>query len=200
VIGKDTPLGLGSASPRRRELLETVRIPVAVLFGEADETVRPSDSPASYLERVTLAKLEAAVRKHAGARVGAWLAADTVVLVDDVILGKPSGATDAERMIALLSGRTHQVKTRFAIADASGNVVAQRTVSSDVVFRALGARAIAGYAASGEGLDKAGAYAVQGLGSFAIERIDGSYSNVVGLPVCEVVLALEEHGLLGPFP
>jgi septum formation protein len=198
VIGKDTPLGLGSRSPRRRELLETVRIPVAVLAAEADESVRPSDSPASYLERVTLAKLEAAVRTHAGARVGAWLAADTVVLVDGVILGKPTDVADAERMIALISGRAHQVETRFVIADPEGRVLVATTVRSDVLFRTLDAGEIAGYAASGEGLDKAGAYAVQGLGSFAIARIEGSYTNVVGLPVCEVVVALKGHGLLGP--
>jgi septum formation protein len=190
VIGKDTPLGLGSRSPRRRELLETVRIPVAVLAAEADESVRPSDSPASYLERVTLA--------HAGARVGAWLAADTVVLVDGVILGKPTDVADAERMIALISGRAHQVETRFVIADPEGRVLVATTVRSDVLFRTLDAGEIAGYAASGEGLDKAGAYAVQGLGSFAIARIEGSYTNVVGLPVCEVVVALKGHGLLGP--
>ena len=196
MIGKDTPLGLGSVSPRRRELLEHVGIPLVVLPADADERVLPADSPDAYIERVTLAKLDA-VTKHAGVRVGAWLTADTVVLVDGEILGKPADVADAERMIARLSGRAHQVKTRFAIGDPQGKLLHAETATADVWFRTLEADEIADYAASGEGLDKAGAYAVQGLGSFAIARIDGSYANVMGLPICEVVVALRRLGLRG---
>jgi septum formation protein len=203
VIGYDSPLGLGSTSPRRRELLETVGLPLRVFRPHADESVLASEYAESYLERVVQLKLQSVSTEYAAETLGAWLVADTIVLVDDVILGKPADFEDARRMLELLSGRSHQVRTRFAIGAAVGTgamPLHAETVSSDVWFRPLSRDEVAGYAASGEGLDKAGAYAIQGLGSFAVSRIDGSYSNIVGLPVCEVVLALESLGLLPRFP
>ena len=133
------------------------------------------------------------------------LVADTIVLIDDRILGKPLDLREAERMLSELSARSHEVRTRFAIGRANverggADLLHEETVSTRVWFRSLDASEIARYAATGEGLDKAGAYAIQGIGSFAVTRIDGSYSNVVGLPVCEVVVALKRLGLLGPFP
>lgn len=149
------------------------------------------------------AKLSAIAKASSG-KGRAVLVADTTVIVDGEILGKPRDVAEAEQMVSRLSGREHQVATRFAIADSKAAdptaPVHEETVVTRVFFRELSADEIRRYAATGEGLDKAGAYAVQGLGSFAVLRIDGSYPNVVGLPACEVVLALEKLGLLGPYP
>jgi septum formation protein len=204
VIGPDRPLGLGSTSPRRRELLEAIGLRVHIAAPQADETLFPHESADAYLERVVQLKLESVAIRHTNAPVGAWLVADTVVVVDEAVLGKPTGLDDARRMLGRLSGRVHQVKTRFAIgapgrSHAPAALHAQ-TVCSDVWFRPLDSDEIDWYAASGEGFDKAGAYAIQGIGAFAIAKIDGSYSNVVGLPLCEVVVALRRTGLLARFP
>jgi nucleoside triphosphate pyrophosphatase len=204
-MDRESPLGLGSASPRRRELLERLGIPLKLLPQEVDESRRTDEAPGTYLERIVLDKLHAAARGSCDASMTALLVADTIVVVEDEILGKPSGAGDAERMLSRLSGRSHEVRTRFAIGrarpgDPPAELLHAETVVTTVSFRPLDAEEIARYARTGEGLDKAGAYAVQGVGSFAVARIDGSYANVVGLPVCEVVVALRRLGLLGPFP
>ena len=161
-------------SPRRRELLENVRIPLVVLPAEADERVLSADTPASYLERVTQAKLDAVTKKHAGVRVGVWLTADTIVLVDGEILGKPADVAEAERMVTRLVGASAPGPDALRDRRPAGELLHAETATADVWFRTLEADEIADYAASGEGLDKAGAYAVQGLGAFAIARIDGS--------------------------
>ena len=205
VIGTTSPLGLGSASPRRKALLETLGIPLVVITADADERRRAAEPPTAYLERVTADKLERVGADDQAQGVAALLVADTVVLVGDEILGKPRDEDDARRMLGLLSGQVHEVRTRFAIGKPSTNPSAVRvlhaeTVTTRVEFRALAPAEIARYVASGEGRDKAGSYAVQGLGSFAVRRIEGSYANVVGLPVCEVVVALQALGLLPAFP
>lgn len=196
------PLGLGSASPRRKSLLETVGISLSVIAVEADERRRPGEAPDAYLERVTLDKL---ARVHADPRArdtSALLVADTIVLVDDAILGKPANDEEATAMLTRLSGRAHEVRTRFAIGTAPSGVAPlhAETVSTVVHFRALETDEVLRYVATGEGRDKAGSYAVQGMGSFAVERIEGSYANVVGLPVCQVVVALKRLGVLRAFP
>ncbi|XXY36028.1 Maf family protein [Sorangium sp. So ce260] len=212
MIDDAHPLLLGSGSPRRREILTTLGLPLRVAAAEVDETGRPGEGAMAYLERVTLAKLAAARRLHQAAGTGAILVADTSVILDDSILGKPRDEADARAMLRALSGREHQVWTRFAIAAGGqadlapaavpGRVEAlhAETVVTRVRFRALDDDEVASYAATGEGLDKAGAYAIQGVGAFAVARIDGSYSNVVGLPACEVVAALRATGLLARFP
>jgi septum formation protein len=203
VIDQDYPLGLGSKSPRRREMLQTLGIPLRVVPADVDERTLAAERPAVYLERVVAEKYQAAAGASQGMRLGALLVADTIVLVDGEILGKPADIGDAEAMLSRLSGRTHEVWTRFAVGGpvgAKGEIVHAETVSSMVSFRRLRPDEIRGYAESGEGRDKAGAYAVQGLGSFAVARVEGSYSNVVGLPVCEVVSALLRTGRLGRFP
>ena len=200
------PLLLGSASPRRKALLETLGIPLVVIAVDADERRREGERPDAYLERVTFDKLERACADTRAASASAVLVADTVVLVDDEILGKPAGTDDAIAMLTRLSGRAHEVRTRFQLGrpkGATGSVVTTlhaETVSTRVHFRTLERDEIARYVATGEGLDKAGSYAVQGIGSFAVQRIEGSYANVVGLPVCEVVVALKRAGLLAAFP
>lgn len=202
MIAAATPLLLGSASPRRRELLATIRIPFVVTSADIDETPRGGEDAGSYLTRVVRDKLACVGLVARSRNAGAVLVADTIVLIDDVMLGKPADVAEAAWMIRRLSGRAHEVWTRFAIARPGEPTVPahEQTVRTRVFFRRLDEREVMGYASSGEGLDKAGAYAVQGLGSFAVERIEGSYPNVVGLPVCEVVVALEGLGLLQGFP
>jgi septum formation protein len=214
MLTEASPLLLASGSPRRREILQNLRIPHLVAANAGiDETVRAGEDASAYLDRIVRAKLEAACRVFAfeAARVGdtlrgvdvtaaaaAVLVADTSVILDGAILGKPASVEDAEAMIARLAGRTHEVWTRFAVGSpvADVNVLHIETVSTKVVFRALTAERIRRYAESGEGDDKAGAYAVQGLGSALVARIEGSYANVVGLPACELVVALENLGLV----
>ncbi len=198
------PLLLGSGSPRRREILANLRVPFVVHVAGADETIREGEGPAPYLERVVRAKLAAVAAGASGDHVRstvAVLVADTSVIVDDAILGKPADADEAAAMIARLAGRTHEVWTRFAIGRVAATAgreletLHEETVVTRVTFRALSAAQIRAYAESGEGLDKAGGYAVQGLGAGIVARIDGSYTNVVGLPACEVLVALQGLGL-----
>lgn len=198
---------LGSGSPRRREILTSLRIPFVVHVAGADESTREGEGPAPYLERIVLAKLRSVTEVFAPSSnaaglddirsTAAVLVADTSVIDGDAILGKPADVDEAEAMIARLAGRTHEVWTRFAIGEAAhdGKVLHAETVVTRVTFRPLTAARIRAYAESGEGTDKAGAYAVQGLGSGIVARIEGSYSNVVGLPACEVLVALEGLGL-----
>ncbi|MCL2726591.1 MAG: Maf family protein [Polyangiaceae bacterium] len=194
------PLLLASGSPRRREILENVRVPFVVCAASVDESACALEDADSYLARVVLAKLEAAcaAARDLLARVGAVLVADTTVVLEGEILGKPASLDDAEIMIEKLAGCTHEVRTRFVIGSPEpvSRVLHAETVVTRVTFRSLDAAHVRAYAASGEGLDKAGAYAVQGLGAALVSRIDGSYSNVVGLPACEVVVALVHLGLL----
>jgi septum formation protein len=154
------------------------------------------------LERVVGQKLASVAARLAGERGGGILVADTVVVLDDAILGKPVDEQDARRLFGQLVGQTHVVCTRFALAtsETPATIAQARTVRTKVVMRNASAAEVSNYAATGEGLDKAGAYAVQGIASMFVERIDGSYSNVVGLPVCEVVQDLQSLGLAGVFP
>jgi septum formation protein len=201
VISARSPLGLASASPRRRALLESVGIPLAVFAVDVDERCRGGETPEAYLARVVEDKLAAAVTDARAQRASVVLVADTVVLLGERILGKPADSVEARATLTELSGRTHEVRTRFALGvPGSRGVLHAETVATAVEFRALEAGEIERYVATGEGVDKAGAYAIQGVGSFAVRRIDGSYANVVGLPVCEVIVALRAAGQLGPFP
>lgn len=204
VLSHSSPLVLASGSPRRRQLLESVGIPLRVLRCEIDEDVRGAETPDAYLERIVAAKLAAAQDAlRATVELAAHsvlLVADTTVTLDGEILGKPTDPEAGARMIAQLAGRAHEVKTRFGIAVAgegseAGKVLAE-TVCTRVFVRALSDAWIERYARCGEGDDKAGGYAVQGRFAFAIERIEGSYANVVGLPLCEVVRALDALGLI----
>jgi septum formation protein len=196
------PLLLGSGSPRRLEILNTLRIPVVAVPAHADETPHSDERAEPYLERITREKLASVASAAATHHAFSVLVADTIVLVDGEILGKPRDVEQAVEMLDTLSGRAHEVWTRFILSSDSKPDVPlhEETVRSHVFFRSLSHAEIHGYAASGEGLDKAGAYAVQGLGSFAVRRIEGSYGNVVGLPACEVVAALLSTGLLDRFP
>lgn len=197
---------LASRSPRRRELLRQIGVDFEmVLLREApqrgidiDETPRPGESPDEYVLRVTRDKAQAAadsVRKRRLA-VRPVLAADTTVVCDDVILGKPADAADAARMLSLLAGRSHRVLT--AVAIAGGDAVATRMSESQVWFRALDESEIRRYVVTGESVDKAGAYAVQGRAAAFITRIEGSYSGIMGLPLAETAELLRSQGIIVP--
>ncbi|MGE0446421.1 MAG: nucleoside triphosphate pyrophosphatase [Vicinamibacterales bacterium] len=176
-----TDLILASASPRRAELLRAAGLSFDVVVADVDESIHPGESPETYVRRVAGAKARAVTQRMPGRRV---LAADTTVVVDGEILAKPADANDAGRMLRRLSGRTHQVLTAVCL---DGRCEVE---STDVEFVELTEDEIAWYVASGEPMDKAGAYAIQGLASRFISRIRGSYSNVVGLPVARVYAML----------
>jgi len=193
-----TPLVLGSGSPRRREILTSLGVPFVVRVPDADEAVRADEAVDAYLARVVRAKL-AEVRRTitAADRAAAILVADTSVVLDDEILGKPADEAEARAMIARLAGRAHEVHTRFAIGALEGAPLHEETVVTRVTFRAIDDGEARAYAATGEGMDKAGGYAVQGRASAFVSRIEGSYGAVVGLPACEVAVALKRLGLFG---
>lgn len=197
LIDASRPLVLGSGSPRRREIISALGLPFEVLAADIDEDHRAGETPLAYLERIAAEKL-AAVRARVGERAfGAILVADTTVVIDGDVLGKPTDVEDAARLFGRIAGRVHSVYTRYAIGlPGNGSASRAHTVETQVHIRAVDADEIRAYAATGEGLDKAGAYAAQGIGSFFIERVVGSYSNVVGLPACEVLADLRALGLV----
>jgi len=192
-ITAETPLILGSGSPRRREIVSALGLPFRVLAADIDERWLPGEAPLSYLERIVSDKLRAVVARlrELGEPHAAVLVADTSVVIDDQVLGKPSDIEDAARLFSQIAGRAHVVYTRYALALAGEwEASIARTVATRVHIRASEPEEVKAYAATGEGLDKAGAYAAQGIGAFFIERVEGSYSNVVGLPACELLADL----------
>lgn len=186
-------LVLASGSPRRRQLLAELGLAFEVRPSDVDESALPGETPEAMVERLAIAK--------AGARIAPGevvLAADTIVVVDGRILGKPVDASDAISMLAAIAGREHEVFTGVAVAIAaleSPRRVAVRIARTAVRMRALSVTEIADYVATGEPLDKAGAYAIQGLGSTLVASISGNYTNVVGLPIPAVVDCLRDLGL-----
>jgi septum formation protein len=180
---------LASASPRRAELLRTAGYSFDTMTVDVDERVRPGESAGDYVRRLAMEKSARAFNVGTSAIV---LAADTAVVVDEDILGKPLDDDDARRMLKRLSGRDHRVMTGFSLRTASSE--RGGVESTDVSFAPLSADDLAWYVASGEGRDKAGGYAIQGLASRFIPRISGSYSNVVGLPVARVAVLLDQLG------
>ena len=179
-------------------------VPFVVRTADVDESMRAGEAPLAYLERVTLAKLEAVRARMAEPgverrEVRGILVADTIVVAPDGgVLGKPRDDDEARAMIERLAGATHDVSTRFLLAEAAASAppAHAQTVTTRVTFRAVDAAEAIAYAATGEGRDKAGAYAVQGRAGAFVERIEGSYTGVVGLPLCEVVVALRSLGWL----
>ena len=170
---------LASASPRRRELLANAGIAFEARPVSIDETLREGESPTDYVLRLAEAKARAAWR-----RGEVTLGADTIVLVDEHVLEKPRDEADARRMLLLLSGRAHHVLSGFCLFN--GQRVHAEVEDTKVIFRPMSEEEIADYAATGEPLDKAGAYGIQGLASKFVERVEGCYFNVVGLPVARV--------------
>ena len=185
------PLVLASASPRRRALLEQLGIPLRVDPAHLDENVRAGEPAERYVLRLAREKAEAVQARHPSEMV---LAADTSVVLDGAVLGKPATADEAMEMLRKLSGRTHQVMTAVAVAGAG-----ERLVTAGVTFALADDAALRWYVSTGEPMDKAGAYAVQGIGGFLVERIEGSHSAVVGLPLVETLALLSEAGYVLPW-
>ena len=171
---------LASKSPRRREILTNAGLKFEVRPPDVLEARCDGEAPADYVRRLAQSKAEAVVRGRDDIALGA----DTVVIVDNIVLEKPAGAADAVRMLRLLAGRDHEVVTGICLASGSGLIVEVETTR--VHFGPMTSDEIEGYVASGEPLDKAGAYAIQGLASKFIDRIEGDYFNVVGLPIARV--------------
>ena len=162
-----------------------------VQAAHVDETAQPGEAPADYVRRLAQAKAREVAARVDGHGI---LSGDTIVAVDGAMLGKPADAADAGRMLERLSGRTHRVITAYVLLDPQADTCIERTAETRVTFRALPADWIAWYAALTEPLDKAGAYAVQGVGGAMVERIEGSYTNVVGFPIEHIVWDLLASG------
>jgi septum formation protein len=186
------PLFLASGSPRRRELLTQIGVPFTVLSAQIDETPLSNEIPAAYVERLARGKAEAGLALLAVDQ-GCVLGADTAVVLDGQILGKPLDEADALQMLAALSGREHEVLT--AIAVVNNQRCETSVVASRVRFRSVSTGEARAYWASGEPQDKAGSYAIQGLAAIFVESLQGSYSAVVGLPLCETAEMLGRFGI-----
>lgn len=180
-------LHLASTSPRRREILQTLGIDFEIIAVDTDESPRPGEAPSALVLRLALAKAEAAPAADI------VLAADTVVVLDERVLGKPGNADDAIDMLLALSGRSHTVYTGVAIKTPDKTLSALSTTK--VRFREIGRDEATAYWQSGEPCDKAGGYGIQGLGGAFVAGIDGSYSGVMGLPVFETVELLQAVGI-----
>lgn len=178
MVSGESPIVLASGSPRRRQLLEMLRIPFEVRPSEIEERPRPGEAPRDYVARVAREKAVAVARQAPGAVV---LAADTEVVLDGEIFGKPASPAAAVAMLLRLQGRTHEVVT--AVAVARDGRLEQALDVSRVTFRPAERATLEAYAATGEPLDKAGAYAIQGLGAPLIERVEGDFFGVMGLPL-----------------
>lgn len=190
------PLILASASPRRKELLGLAGIPLEIIPSEADERFLPGELPEEHVRRVAGAKAMDVAGQHQGRWV---LAADTVVEIDGHILGKPRDRREAEKMLWSLSQREHGVLTGYCILRVPSAEKREGIVTSRVKFKALTPEEIRWYINTGEPFDKAGGYAIQGKAAFMVREVHGSYTNVVGLPLCEVVEALRELGAVNLF-
>jgi septum formation protein len=185
------PLTLASASPRRSQLLDQIGVPHVVRPADVDESPLPGESPRDYALRVAVDKAEKGWRMAGG--VTPVLAADTAVALDDELFVKPVDRADCVRILGALSGRTHEVLTTVALRHAGGLATALQV--SRVTFRALSVAECERYWATGEPVDKAGAYAIQGLGAVFVARLEGSYSGVMGLPLAETAALLAGAGI-----
>ncbi|MCK9418481.1 MAG: Maf family protein [Nitrospirae bacterium] len=188
---KNKTIILASNSPRRKELLRQIGLDFRVDPADVDERILPGESPEEYAVRVALDKARVAAAR---AGTGIVIAADTIVVLDDKILGKPADTGDAERMLMMLSGNEHRVITGLVVMDAATGKVLTRTSITRVWFRKLAPLEITSYVASGEPLDKAGAYGIQECGALLVDKIDGCYCNVVGLPLSLLAEMLRDFG------
>jgi septum formation protein len=182
---------LASSSPRRRELLTLAGVRFDVLPADIDETRRAGESPTDYVQRLALEKAQAILARHSHATV---LGADTTVVLNGEVLNKPKDLAEAESMLRALSGTSHQVHTGIAVVSA--DVQRQHIETTNVFFSAIPETELASYLATGDSLDKAGAYGIQGYAARWIPRIEGDYFNVMGLPIAATVRLLQ--GVLPP--
>lgn len=184
---------LASGSPRRRELLQQIGVPFRLVAATVDETARSAEAAPAYVLRLAAAKADAGWRTSGGGGDAPVLAADTAVVVDGKILGKPADRQHAEAMLRQLSGRTHEVLTAVALRTAAG--VQSRISRSEVTFRVIDIPEARAYWESGEPRDKAGGYAIQGRAAVFVADLRGSFSGVVGLPLFETAQLLAEAGV-----
>ena len=184
---------LASQSPRRRNLLEQARIDFSVIPSNFDENSVKLSSPDVYVRQLAESKARDISEQYPASWV---IGADTIVFIDGTILGKPGSESEARTMLKSLSGKTHQVLTGYCICCHRTGRLFSDAAKTDVQFKKLTQREIDWYIKSGEPFGKAGAYAIQGIGTFLVRRINGSYTNVVGLPVCEVVEFLINEKIL----
>jgi septum formation protein len=184
---------LASNSPRRRYLLEQAGLKFSVISSNVDESSVTQSDPESYVRKLAELKAVDISKKHPESWV---IGADTIVLIDGKILGKPGSKAEARSMLRHLSGKTHQVLTGYCLCCAKKNLLFSETAKTDVQFKMLSDAEIEWYIQTAEPFDKAGAYAIQGIGMFLVKSINGSYTNVVGLPVCEVIEFLIKEGII----
>jgi septum formation protein len=187
---------LASASPRRRALLRQVGLSFRVVPSRVEEVNQCGTEPQRHAVYWATVKAQEVAQRYPGEWV---LGADTIVVLEGSILGKPADALDAARMLSRLSGRSHEVITGLCLSREQAAVREQFAVETKVFMKRFTPEEIRGYIDTGEPMDKAGAYGIQGIGGCLVERIEGSYSNVVGLPVCEVVELLRRHRVADPF-
>ncbi len=196
LIGKKAPLILASASPRRKELLTQLGLPFLTMKSNVSEA-NTEENPS---EAACLLAARKALRVHSETEEDWVLGADTMVVIDDKILGKPRHEKEAKSMLQRLRGKEHRVVTGFCIVNPAGELAHSEAVITMVRVKDLSGREIEAYIDTDEPFGKAGAYAIQGVGAFMIESISGSYTNVVGLPLCAVVKALVSIGAIRDFP
>ncbi len=187
-------LYLASKSPRRAELLRQLKVKFEIIDSEVDETPLAGESVPDLVTRLSIAKAQQGLSQLQVVAAGDLvLASDTMIALDDEVIGKPASGADCQRILTRLSGRSHQVVTAIALIDHQGSI--QHTCSeNEVSFRSLQEDEIRAYCASGEPMDKAGAYAIQGIGAIFIDRISGSYSSIMGLPLFETARLLNQAG------
>jgi septum formation protein len=183
---------LASASPRRKELLEKIGLKFAVESSDFKEQITTSLEPQELVMKNSLAKARAVANKHRKALV---IAADTIGVFRGKILGKPRAAAGARKMLQALSGKSHLVITGVTIIDTESGKVFSKSVTTKVYFKKLSSKEIEDYVKTGEPLDKAGAYAIQGLGSVIVAKIEGDYYNVIGLPLNALAEGLKQFGV-----
>jgi septum formation protein len=186
------PVILASSSPRRRELLKQIGLSFTIDPADVDESLLPGEDPEGYAVRVALDKARVAAGRTGD---GLVIAADTIVVLGRDILGKPVDVRDAERMLSLLSGRKHRVITGLALLDAGTGMTRTDSAVTGVWFRELTPAEISAYVSTGEPLDKAGAYGIQEKGAILVEKIEGCYYNVVGLPLSVLSRMLRDFGM-----
>ena len=185
------PLILASASPRRRQLLGVLDLDFEIVPSEADEKLLEGEAPREHVARLSRLKAKEVAKEHHDRWI---IGADTIVFIDGIILGKPGDEQEAREMLRRLSGREHTVMTGFCIHHEDKGTTIGDVVESFVKIKDLTEEEITGYINTGEPFDKAGSYAIQGKGMFMVEKVRGSYTNVIGFPMCEVVNALRQAG------
>jgi septum formation protein len=184
---------LASASPRRQEMLHSVGLKFKTIPAHVNEDYKEGESPREHVRRLSLDKAFAIAKKYPDAWV---LGADTIVVIDNLILGKPKNKAQARGMLERLSARVHKVFTGFTLAHVASKVTKTKVIQSAVQFKTISLEEMEWYVSCDEPYDKAGGYAVQGKGAYFIKSIRGSYTNVIGLPLCEVLEELKSLGAI----